>query len=167
MIPKSELAPARPVAPEARHAPAEPPPAAGAAAFERALRRLERLHDEAEEPRPDTTPAVPLAAVGTPPPLRHEAPDLAAPQPVQVLQLPQAALRHAAAAAEPVAGAPASAWRLELSATGMPPQQLQVQRTPAGTLQVVLQGAEAPAAQDRLRQRLARRGHDTRFDAPR
>lgn len=164
MIARTEAALARPAAPQA----AAVQPETGAAAFERALRRLEQPHDEAEDPRPDTTPAAPLQAVGAVPLPHEQAPapasTPAAPQPVA---LPQATLQLAAAVAPAEPGAPASAWRLELSATGMPPQQLQVQRTPAGTLQVVLQGAEAPAAQDRLRQRLARRGHDTRFDAPR
>lgn len=170
MIVKTTLGPAEP-------APALPRKAAAVPAerFQQALRRLAHGDDEAgAEARPADDPraAVPLQVAGVAPlPPAVPAPAAAAagrtespmPEPVAVVALRRAAASAPAAASGPEAVP--SRWQLELSATGMAPQQLEVQRSAAGTLQLVVGGAEPPPLQqqERLRQRLATRGHALRF----
>jgi hypothetical protein len=80
----------------------------------------------------------------------------------QPIAEPHAALRQWQVQAEQAVEPAANRWQLQLLDATLPVQQLDVQRTPAGTLQVVVSTNSADAARplhtERLRARLATRG---------
>jgi hypothetical protein len=121
-------------------------------AFEAALKR--RL------PGDDANDGAAVNPPPAPPPLQRAAE--AAPWTAQPVAEPQAALRHWQLQAEPAVEPAARRWQFQLLDNTLPVQQLDVQRTPAGTLQVVVGSASAdglrPLHTERLRQRLAARG---------
>ena len=142
------------------------PANAGGDAFEASLQRARRGRrgpgDEAGEAFPDT---VPLPLQATLPRVDPE-PARWAPQP---LKAPDAVTRQLQVQALPDGPGEPGRWQLQLTEAGLPVQRLDLQRSAAGPL-TVLVSAAADAQQTphaaRLRQRLARSGARVAFRGP-
>lgn len=143
--------------------------AAAQDAFEGALQRAWRGRrgpgedGEAHEPLPEAAPQPLQASLPQPAAPRVEAtPARWAPQP---LVAPDALTRQLQVRALPDAPAEAGHWQLQITEAGLPVQRLDLQRSAAGPLTVVVSAnaeAQQPQHAQRLRQRLARGG--TRVD---
>ena len=145
-------------------------------AFEASLQRARRGRrgpgdeSEARDTFPDTVP-LPLQAVlpGAPLPHVEALPARWAPQPVLA---PDAATRQLQLQAMPDGPGEAGAaghWQLQITEAGLPVQRLDLQRSAAGPLTVLVSAAaDAQQAQHatRLRQRLARSGTHVAFREP-
>lgn len=142
-------------------------PRAAQPAFDAALKR--RL------PGDETNDAA-AAALPTPAAAPLQAAAVAPRWSPQAVAEPHAALRQWQVQAEQTVEPTTNRWQLQLLDSTLPVQQLDVQRTPAGTLQVVIGTSNADALRplhtERLRLRLAARGEtaasvqDMHGDAP-
>jgi hypothetical protein len=169
------ITPVRARAGETRRDGAAAKPADPAAdAFEASLRRARQgLDDEAEgrdaspDVFPDTVPLPLQAALPVAAPPRVEAPPARwAPQPVLA---PDVLTRQLQVQALPDGAGEPGHWQLQITETGLPVQRLDLQRSAAGPL-TVLVGATPDALQTqhtaKLRQRLARSGASLAFRGP-
>lgn len=150
-----------------REAPARAADEASTDAFEAALRRRGRqglgaADDEAppfEPPRAPEAPQ-PLQVAGTPPLLSRVEPPPAAPS-AQPVAAPDVLTRQLQARALPEPAGSEGRWQLQIHEGGLPLQRVELQRSAAGPLTVLVSAsadAQQPRHATRLRERLQARG---------